>query len=223
MAKPRYVKLFVDLWGRIGSFREYGLFVYLLQRAEHKGNRLCGRGQVLTSYEALSKVVGASEATVKRSLGKLSSLGLLDRKGDRKGTLVTICDYDSYNGLAENVTRQMVTSEEDNIYKTVIEDLNDRTGGDFKWKAKYIQGLINERLDDGYCEADFIRVNKFCCETWSDEFQKHINPKALYGPEKMAILHGKAVAWEKKNDPNLKKPLTAEEVLANMDKYANRR
>lgn len=180
--KPRYVKLWADLWGRINNPMAYLLFVYLLQRAEVKDNKVAKRGQILTSIDALSKCLHMSKTSVRRNLQKLATGGLVGTLSGASGTVVTICDYDGYNGVPDEAAHLADPSEEDGIYRKMLEDLDARTGSNFATrKVAEWRKAFNGRRSDGATEDDFVSVHKLKVAEWQGtDQQKFLNPSTLY-------------------------------------------
>lgn len=76
------------------------LFIHLLLKANYKrkrwqGNRI-DRGQLVTSIKSLSSETGISEQSVRTSLNKLKSTGEITTKSTNRFTIVTVCNYETY-------------------------------------------------------------------------------------------------------------------------------
>lgn len=76
------------------------IFLHLLLTAAYKDkpylNTVIRRGQVLTSVKRLSEDLAIPEKTVRRKLENLKSTGELVTESTNKWTIITICNYDSY-------------------------------------------------------------------------------------------------------------------------------
>lgn len=104
------------------------LWIYLLCRANYKASYFRGRrievGQVAFSYRSLADTLGCSPATLVRRIDKLQDWGNLVVKAEREFTVVTICNwstYQSYDDDARNadetpVKHQRNTNEYTNEY-----------------------------------------------------------------------------------------------------------
>lgn len=78
------------------------LLVHLLLTASHEDRKYKGltikRGQVVTSKKKLSEALNMSETSVMRRLRRLEVDRFVDLKVDQHGTVITVCNYDSYQG-----------------------------------------------------------------------------------------------------------------------------
>lgn len=72
------------------------------------------------------------------------------------------------------------------IYKRVIQRLNDLTGSSFKYTTKNTIELINGRLNDGYTEKDLIMVIEKMCYLWGKpkkrekDMREYLQPSTLF-------------------------------------------
>lgn len=78
------------------------IFLHLLLTANFKDkpflNTTVKRGQLLTSVRHLSEDLGIPEKTVRRKLENLKSTGEVVTESTNKWTIITICNYESYQG-----------------------------------------------------------------------------------------------------------------------------
>ena len=76
------------------------LWVRLLLMVNHKDKKWRGivikRGQVVTKYGELAKITGLSEWQVRTRLKTLEECGCLTKAATNKYSVITICNYDSY-------------------------------------------------------------------------------------------------------------------------------
>src|SRR5690606_33532982 len=88
-----------EWWGDHNTSR---LFIYLLLMANHEDNRWQGqevkRGQRITSLGKLASETGLSVKQVRLALNKLKETGELTIKTTSQYSLITICNYDKYQG-----------------------------------------------------------------------------------------------------------------------------
>jgi hypothetical protein len=77
------------------------VFLWLLLKANHTNKRWRGvevlRGQLITSLSGISAGTGISVRGVRTSLSRLKSTGELTSQTTSSATIVTICNYDTYN------------------------------------------------------------------------------------------------------------------------------
>lgn len=91
------------------DLKKLGWWVYLLYKASYEDNKtLVGhrvievkRGQLVVSLSDLAERFEVTKPTVIKFLDLLEQEGMIIRGVDRKITIITICNYDSYQGLKE--------------------------------------------------------------------------------------------------------------------------
>jgi uncharacterized phage protein (TIGR02220 family) len=95
----------------------------------------------------------------------------------------------------------IVNDDEDtkyeNIYKAVIEHLNEKAGTSYKHTSKVTQTLIRSRQIEGYTLPDFKKViDNRCCEWLGDnKMSQFLRPSTLFGTKFESYLN-------KPKDPN---------------------
>jgi hypothetical protein len=89
----------------------FQLFHYLLYKANHKPKKWQGitieRGQLITGRCTISRNTGLSEQVVRTCLKRLKSTSEITIKSTNKFSIITICNYDQYQG-AENEVNQHI-------------------------------------------------------------------------------------------------------------------
>ena len=101
----------IKLYPKIIDWRWYrdtyakSIFLHLLLTANYKDTPFLDmevkRGQVLTSIRRLSEDLDIPEKTVRRKLGNLKSSGEIVTESTNRWTIITICNYESYQGSAK--------------------------------------------------------------------------------------------------------------------------
>jgi len=78
------------------------VFLHILLKANHKAKKWQGndvdRGQLITSYGHLAEELNLSVQNVRTAISKLKSTGELTIKSTSRFTLITLCNYDTYQG-----------------------------------------------------------------------------------------------------------------------------
>lgn len=91
------------------------LFINLLLRANYQPKKWKGmaieRGQLVTGRKQLCLETGLSEQTVRTCLQRLEDTGEITRKSTSRFSIVTICNYDTYQ-YEDNVTNQQLTNNQ---------------------------------------------------------------------------------------------------------------
>lgn len=79
------------------------IFIYLLLRANYKPGRYRGvvldRGQVLTGRNSITESTGISGQSVRTCLKRLQLTNEITIKSTKKYSIITICNYDSYQNI----------------------------------------------------------------------------------------------------------------------------
>jgi hypothetical protein len=87
-------------WGWYKDANTFRVFIHLLLKSNHKDGYFNGifvkRGQRYTSINSLSEELKLTEKQVRLTLIKLVKTKEIEQKGTNKGTMITICNYDTY-------------------------------------------------------------------------------------------------------------------------------
>lgn len=98
-----------------------------------------------------------------------------------------------FEELKENNTKRD-TSNNTEIYKKIIDYLNEKAGMKYKASSKATQGHIKARLAENYTVEDFYSViDKKCAEWRGTEFEQYLRPKTLFGTKFEDYLNAPAV------------------------------
>lgn len=113
------------------------------------GNRIVEvkRGQFLGSLAFLSKRWGVSKERVISFLRLLQSDGMIDKSSDKNITLITICNYESYQDVPDNLPDNLPYYPADNL----SDNLPDTTK-----EGKEVKEIYNSSTAHT-CEEEFIR------------------------------------------------------------------
>ena len=102
-----YVKLFRQIteWEWYCEPNTLRLFLHLLIKANHKDVKWNGmdikRGQLFISTDTLSRQLNLTNKQIRGAKDRLIRSGELTQFGASKGTMITICKYDSYQSIEE--------------------------------------------------------------------------------------------------------------------------
>lgn len=122
-------------------FDDRSAWLWLLFDANYKENEIITkrgthliikRGQVFTSIRSLAQKFHWNERTVMRFLYNIKSTGMIDYKTTRDGTLITLLNYNKYNGSSDHDKEEHTT----------------------EYNAECNTG------DNAECNAEYIRLNK---------------------------------------------------------------
>jgi len=113
MLKNGHVQLHRKMveWEWYTDFKTRGLFIHCFMIANYYDNRhrgiLIKRGSFITSIEKLSKETGLSIQSIRTSLKKLVSTNELTNKSTSSFTIITICNYDTYQSSKNETNKQI--------------------------------------------------------------------------------------------------------------------
>ncbi len=78
------------------------------------------------------------------------------------------------------------------IYKSIVDYLNQKTGQKYKPSTKKTQTCIHARLAEGFTEDDFKKVIDNKCAEWiGTEWEKYLRPETLFGTKFESYLNAK--------------------------------
>jgi len=102
------------------------IFIYLLLKANFESNKWKGidvkRGQLITSLNSLSQQTGISLQSIRTVLKRLKSTNEITIKSTNKYSIITICNYDSYQ-FTEYDTNNQTNSQLTNDQQTTNSQL----------------------------------------------------------------------------------------------------
>lgn len=102
-----WIKIYRSLldWEWFDDAETVQLFIYLLVTANYEDKKWRGmvveRGQTIIGVAALAKRLGSTERKIRTRLEYLTNSGTISRKTTNRFTIVTICNYDSYQDVEE--------------------------------------------------------------------------------------------------------------------------
>ena len=206
------------------------LFLHLILSANHKAGSYKGididRGQLITGRNKLSERTGISVRSIRTCLSRLEDTGEISIKPTNKYSLITICNYETYQGdipLSDQhltnkrpssdqqaTTNKNVKNENNKKIKDIIDFLNLKSGKKFR-AGTNTSNLISSLLEKGYSVADIEKVITNKCKQWKNdpEMDKYLRPQTLFsekfdsylneGGEKKSFRSREAYIEEDKN------------------------
>ena len=104
-------------WEWFSSSEMVKLFLFILISANHEDGLWRGieikKGQYLTGIKSLSNKTNISEQTIRTCLNKLKTTGEITIKSTNKYSIITICNYETYQ------SEQKTTNKQKQIQKTI--------------------------------------------------------------------------------------------------------
>lgn len=87
------------------------------------------------------------------------------------------------NNVTQSLPRERVRDKEKeiDIYKYIVEYLNQKTCKHFKYNSSKTKSLIKARLNEGYTEEDFIKVIDIKTNEWlKTKMEQYLRPETLF-------------------------------------------
>jgi hypothetical protein len=196
----------------------FRLWCYLLLRASYRPTYFRGteiqRGQVAFSYRVLSDSLGCSRGKLERAFKKLESMGNITVKAGRDFTVVTICNYDTYQS-DEEANRDAGEATDEATDRAASKATGEAVNG-----AIYKKEIIPQVKNLSMVDADHLRTN--LTERQIDEavwLVRHLVTKLRGGapvdPRDRSLVVKSAVLAVKRFDANwLHDAITATNSLA---------
>ena len=119
------------------------VFFKLLFKASYKDKKWEGvdikRGQLVTGRVALSKELNVSEQVIRTCLDKLTKTGYINQQTTNRYTIITICNYDSWQMLPKTNNQQPTNNQPTdnhyiNKYNKENKDIKEEESNDSKKK-----------------------------------------------------------------------------------------
>ena len=195
---------------------KFEAWLWMINRANHEDNEfLLGnelvtsrRGQFVTSELKLMSIFGWSKSKVRAFTNLLKKELMIDVKKDRRKTVITILNYNTYqkhekekepqkNHKRTTKEPQKDTNKNEKNYKEkiilVIEYLNKICGTKYKTSSQKTKDLIIARINDGFNGADFKIVIDNKHSDWKGtEHEKYLRPETLFGNKFEGYLNQKS-------------------------------
>lgn len=165
------------------------------------------KGYCFASNEYLAKAFDINESMMSKKIKKLEEKGYITIEYKKQGCKVfsreirlskmaiddcqkrqsTIVKNDKEKNTSINNT-----SNKKYIYSRVIDYLNEKIGTKYKSTTKSTQEHINQRLREGFCEEDFIKVIDKKVKEWKGtKFEKFLRPDTLFSTKFESYLNQK--------------------------------
>lgn len=154
-----YIKVFRSLlgWRWFNKPETLSTFIYLLLTAKYTDTEWQGitikRGQIITKYPEICTNTGLSVAQVRTSIKRLKSTGEITHQTTNQYSLITITNYDLYQGIANSLIDSRATDEQQaNDSRATDEHTNNKKNiKKVKKDKKYIYEQKNAFFDSFWC------------------------------------------------------------------------
>tara|TARA_R110002074_G_scaffold14418_2_gene49780 strand:+ start:1289 stop:1969 length:681 start_codon:yes stop_codon:yes gene_type:complete len=143
-------------WEWYGDISTKTLFLHLLLTANHKPMRWRGmtieRGQKLTSRAKLQRETGLSQKQIRTSLLRLKRTNELAIEGAKKGSLITLCEYDTYQGTKQ--PKGQPKGQEEGQERANEGPSNEQEGKERKAKPSSLTDVVDFCLEIDLTQTD---------------------------------------------------------------------
>ena len=120
------------------------------------------------------------------------------RHRDKKRLLQ--CNTDETKCNTEKEIEKELELKTDNIYKNIIDYLNEQIGTHYRPTNKTTQKHINARLTEGYSLIEFkIVIDKMCAKWKGTDMEQYLRPETLFGTKFESYLNAKINTKEVKS------------------------
>ena len=189
-----FIKLHKQLtrWEWYKDSNTMRVFIHCLLSANFRDAKVSGtnilRGQLLAGREVLADELGLSISNVRTSLKKLQSTGELSNTSNRRGTIITVNNYDSYQ------------IEDTPKVKTIApkKDIEDRI---YEFKKSLMPHL------DKYGQTMLKNFSDY----WTEKSPR--GNKMRFEKEKVFDVSRRLATWSRNNFTNANQPTKADDHL----------
>jgi len=132
MPKNGFIKLHRTLldWEWYQDTNVKTVFLHLLLRANHKAQKwqgiVVGKGQLIAGRITLAEELGISEQNIRTALSKLKSTNELTIKSTNRFSLITIVNWDVYQGSSTSKSTIQLTNNQPATNQQLTTNKNDK-------------------------------------------------------------------------------------------------
>ena len=223
---------YIFLWKKVEEWEWYKdlptfkLFIHLLINAYYYDtnwrNIAVKRGQIISSIENLAVGCGITVKQTRRAIDNLKSTGEITTKGTNQFTIITICNYDSYQAMQEATGQTKVQTKvqskvqtkgihinniinkEYNKDSNIYNPENENSAADKSAINKPLPKSIEERKKEFMQNVADLGLEKYgqemCREFFEYWTEKNPNGKKMrFELEKVFDINRRMATWNKNN------------------------
>jgi hypothetical protein len=159
-----YIKLFrkFEKWEWFNDSQMVHLFTFLMLRATHEITRFRGytinRGQMVFGYNATSKVTGISVRSLRTCMNRLISTGEVTRQITHDFSIVTLCNYNTYQEKEKPIITQNDTPSDNQATSQRQASDNIQECNNVRMKEKAFPHFSSETFKNTY--SGFLEMRK---------------------------------------------------------------
>ena len=161
------------------------------------------------SLQYLANWTNSTKQGVQKNLKSLIDKGYI-AKNEKFINGVKFCEYYATklygvcNSVAQGMQQSCTKNIEDNIniYKYIVDYLNEKTNSKYKHTTPKTKSLINARLKEGFTVEDFTKVIDTKCNEWlsDDRMKVYLRPETLFGTKFEGYLNQVSDSVSKKEN-----------------------
>ena len=147
------IRLAIETFTRLGMIENDEKGIYLVNFEKHQ------------SLEKMEKIREQTRLRVARHRAKLKE-----------------CNEVTENVTQSNATDKDIDRDRDiEIYKYIVDYLNQKTGKNFKVNSNKTKSLIKARLNEGFAKDDFVKVIDIKTNEWlKTKMEQYLRPETLF-------------------------------------------
>ena len=175
------------------------LFIYLLLSANHEDGNFQGtivkRGQLITGLNKLSFNTGISIQTLRTCLKRLEKTSEINIQSTNKYSIITICNYDTYQSDQQTTNKQpntRLTNNQQTTNKQLTTNNNDKNEENKKNDKNFVVPTEKEISDYCFERKNTVDAAKF--------FDFYSSKGWMVGKNKMKDWKAAVRTWEKSDN-----------------------
>lgn len=231
-----YVKTYRSLldWGWFTDYKTAHFFQYCILKANHKDKiykgQLIKRGSFYSSYEIMERECGLKKQMIRTSIKKLISTQEITYISSRKGSIISIKNYDDYQSATEtsthnqHITNTKVTTNKKLRSKEVVvgaEAPTNYTDNFLRFyetypKKGYKKDTFNYWCENGFEDVDIDELLKAVGRY--EEAHKDDGMKYMCYPRTF-LMDDKWMTYTRKSDEELRQEEKMKEHQAQVEYY----
>lgn len=182
-----YIKLFKKIidWEWYTDSNTLRVFLHLLLKANFKRNRWKGieilPGQVVAGRKMLAKDLNLSEQEIRTAIAKLKLTSEVTTKTTKRISIITICNWESYQGLIEHdqPTNQPQMQPKINQQATTLEERKELKKKESTTKLRFsppsLEDVIQYFSEKGYSQETALKAFEYYSSAnWRDSTGKSV-------------------------------------------------
>jgi hypothetical protein len=187
-------------WEWFNNSEMVHLFIYLLLNANHEDGKWRGidikRGQILTGLHTLNEHTKISIQKLRTCLSKLEKTGEINKQTTNKYSIITIINYDSYQGY-QQTTNNRPNKQLTNNQQTTNNKQEYKEGIELKNRESEFKELVRQ-----FSSQYPVNMLKSFCDYWTEPNKS--KTKMRFELEKTFEISRRLVTWASRDKTFIK-------------------